>query len=107
MILYSYYFNLPLFSKLNLPIEVDYNLKNSDEVIAFGDANGNSVDDDDNPFNWSPVDILQNTRSMFNIKKKIHEMAEANIKAQQKRDKLHYDRKHLDPNVMHPLISLM
>ena len=39
MILFSHYFNLALFSKLTLPIELSYHLKNSDEVIASGDAN--------------------------------------------------------------------
>ena len=79
-------------------------MKNSDEGIAFGDAND---DCDCDTFNWSPANNLQNVRSMFNVKKKIHEMAEANIKAQQKRDKLDYDRKHSDPKVIHKLISLV
>ena len=62
MILCSYYFIFPLFSKPTLPIEVGYHLKNSDEVIVFGDANDNSEDDDDDPLNWSPENILQNMR---------------------------------------------
>ena len=96
MILFSHYFNLPLFRKLTLQIELGYHLKNSDEIIAFEDANDDSEeeeeeeeddDDDDDPFNWSPANILQNVKTIFNVKKKIHEMEEANIKAQQKRDK--------------------
>ena len=106
MILFFHYFNFPLFSKPILPIELSYHLKNSNEGIAFGDANDDCEDIDDDTFNWSPANILQNTRSMFNVKKKIHEMAEANIKAQQKRDKLDYGRKHSDPKVIHKLISL-
>ena len=107
MILFFHHFNFPLFSKPILPIELGYHLKSSDEGIAPGDANDDCEYVDDDPFNWSPANILQNMRSMFNIKKKIHEMAEENIKAQQKRDKLDYDRKHSDPKVIYKRISLM
>ena len=66
MILLFHYFNFPLFSKPILPIELGYHLKNSDEDIAFGDANDDCEDVDDDAFNWSPANILQNVRSMFN-----------------------------------------
>ena len=107
MILFFHYFNFPLFSKPIPPIELGYHLKSSDEGIAPGHANDDCEDVDNDTFNWNPANILQNVRSMFNVKKKIHKTAEANIKAQQKRDKFDYDRKHLDPKVIQKLISLM
>ena len=56
---------LPLFSKLILPIELGSHLKNSDEGIAPGDANDDCEDVDDDTFNWSLANILQNAEHVL------------------------------------------
>ena len=55
-----------------------------------------SISVKEDPFNWSPEIITEQTAAMFKLKEMICDKATANIKRSQVKDQFYYNKKHPD-----------